>query len=292
MDNFAIISDSACELSLEVAKENDVVIVPFEVTFDGEKYFKENIDIKIEDFYHILRTQDVYPKTSLPSIQAYSDVFREALSKGRDVLCFCLTSRFSGSYQSACNAKKIVEIDYPDRTIIVVDSYLCTAVQGALVLEAARMRQDGMSINEVHEKCEKMKTMSKVYTTVDSLVYLQKGGRIGKVSAFAGGLLKIKPVIVFTNGELNPHSKVRGRKKAVQECMELINKDILDEKHKYITTYMHADEIDDINEVRDIMTGQYGHESPYPASYLGVTIGAHIGPTTIAIGYMIKYEYV
>ena len=292
MGNFAIVSDSSCDIGLEAAEKNEIVIVPFEVTFDGKKYFKENIDILIEEFYRTIRAEDVYPKTSLPSIQAYSDTFREVLENGQDVLCFCLTSKFSGSYQSAYNAKELLEVDYPNRKIVVMDSQLCTTVQGALVLEAARMRRDGLSLDEIVKKCEKMRTMSKVYVTFDSLSYLQKGGRIGKVGAVVGSLLSIKPVIVFMNGELNPHSKIRGRKKAAQKCMSLINEDILDEKHKYIVTFMHSDEIGEITEIRDEMVNEHGYPNAGPVSYLGVTIGSHSGPGSVAIGYMIKYEYV
>ena len=114
------------------------------------------------------------------------DAMEPALKEGKDVLCLCLSSKFSGSFQSAVNAGNILADDYPDRIIRVIDTTCATGCEGLMVLEACRMRDAGMEIDSVVEKLDKMKESACLYVTVDSLEHLQKGGRIGKASAMAG----------------------------------------------------------------------------------------------------------
>jgi len=294
MPDFKLISDSSCDLPLEIAKACDVHVVPFEITLDGgETYMKENVDITPAEFHKRLRANpNIVPKTSLPSIQAYTDVFRGYLESGLDVLCVNLTAKFSGSHQSAQNAAALLREEFPDRQIAVYDSWLCTGLQGALLWEINRMRNDGLSIDEILGKCDKIRESSRIFVTVDTLHYLQKGGRIGKASALAGSLLNIKPIIMFKDGELMPLSKVRGRKKALDEVISLLDKAMPGAKSDSIAFLMHADEPEDAAAVTKVMKEQYGMEMPFPSLDLGATIGAHIGPTTLAIGFLSKYETV
>ena len=294
MPDFKIISDSSCDMSPELVKACDVHVVPFEVTLDnGKTYMKENEDITPMEFHKRLREDgSIAPKTSLPSIQAYTDAFRKYLEKGQDVLCINITAKFSGSHQSAQNAASILREEFPERQIVVYNSWLCTGSQGAMVWEINRMRQAGLTINEVIVKCDKMREMSRIFVTVDTLHYLQKGGRIGKVSAFAGSLLNIKPIIMFKEGELMPISKVRGRKKALEEIVAQLDRSMPGEKGDCIAYVMHADELQDAQDVTKVMKEKYGMEMPFEPIDLGVTIGAHIGPTTLAVGFINKYESV
>ena len=294
MQSFKLLSDSSCDMPLELVRQCDVHVVPFEVTLDdGETYLKENVDITALAFHKRLRGDNrITPKTSLPSIQAYTDAFRTYLEQGLDIFCVNITGKFSGSHQSALNAAALLKEDFPDRRIVVYDSWLCTGSQCALLYEINRMRKDGLSIDEIINKCNKMRAASRIFVTVDTLHYLQKGGRIGKVSALAGGLLNIKPIIMFKDGELMPISKVRGRKKALDELVIQLDRAMTARKEDYICFVMHADEAGDGQAIAAFMREQYGMKLPFPLLDLGVTIGAHIGPTTVAIGFMNKYETV
>lgn len=290
MSGFKIISDSSCDLSQDLIKRHDISIIPYRVTIDGENYLKDNVELTIEEFYRAIRERGIFPKTSLPPIQDYIDVFKAGLEKGQDIICFNLTTKFSGSFQSAMNARNIILEENPEAKIFVVDSYLCTAVQGALVLEAARMREAGLSAEEVYGKCEKLKNTGKIYLTVNSLKYLQKGGRIGKVSAFAGSLLDIKPVISFDDGELIPLSKMRGRKKAIDEVIRLFKADIGKNADDYILLVLHTDEKAEAEEFKKIIEKECGNKASLDISDVGITIGAHIGPTVLGLAYIKKYE--
>jgi len=289
MCSYKIISDSSCDLSESLLQQLDISLVPYYISFDTINYHKEMVDIKPQDFYKIIIEKKIYPKTSLPPIQDYIDVFEPHLKEGKDIICMCLTSKFSGSFQSANNAKTILLETYPNRTIEVVDSILVTGSQGLLVMEAARMRDAGFSLADTINTLNHQKETGKINFTVDALDYLQKGGRIGKVSAFAGTLLNIKPIIVVENGELIPHSKVRGHKRAMNYIIQKTITEIGDKKEKYQLCLINASRSDDIAYLRNTLTN-YGFEI-YPDTFtIGITIGTHIGPTAIGICYLKKYE--
>lgn len=288
MHTYKIYSDSSCDLGLELAGKYDIEIVPFQVTLDGKTYYRENIDISIDDFYKELRAEEAFPKTSLPSIDAYADAFRKSLDNGINVLCFCLTSKFSGSYQSACNAKLMLMEEYPEREIMVIDSYLAAATQGVFVTEAARMRDMGFTLSEVAAWCEETKQSGGFLITLDALNYLQTGGRLGKASPLAGGMLNIKPIIVLRDGELAPYAKARGRKKAISDTIDLLNSEIGDKKDKYQVFVMHADEQATATELRETLINKHGYQIDFPLFRVGTTIGAHLGPSAITIGYVLK----
>jgi len=222
MNNFKILSDTSCDLPKEMAEKYDIGLVSFNITFDGgATYLKECIDITSDELCERMLGKDVFPKTSLPSVMDYTDAFRPHLIDGRDVFCVCLSSKFSGSYQSAVNAATMLLEEFPERKIKVVDSLLATFLQGLLVLDVAKYREEGKGVDEIFDLVESYKSDGFAYLTVDTLEYLQKGGRIGKTAALAGGILNIKPIILLEHGALSPHSKARGRKKALSEVVEL-----------------------------------------------------------------------
>ena len=240
MNNFVILSDSSCDLPEDLKKEYNIDVVPFYVSFDKENYLKENIDININDFYKKVTNEKIIPKTSLPSMEDYSNYFKKHLENGVDILCFTLCSELSGSYQSAINAANIMLEDYPDRKILVIDSKKATVAQGLLVIEASKMQKAGFSLEETYEKMESLKQEGIIIFTIDSLEHLQKGGRIGKASALAGSLLNIKPILLLLNGVLEPHSKVRGRKKSLSEVLKIFDEYINEDISKYQIAIAHA----------------------------------------------------
>lgn len=290
MSDFQIISDSSCDLPEIIRKDFHIDLVPYSVTFDSKKYDKEIIEIKPKEFYEKIINEKLFPKTSLPSIQEYADVFEKYLSKGIDVLCMCLTAKFSGSYQSALNAKQILSETYPERQIQIFDTIQATGGQGLVVYEAARMKKAGYCMNELIEKLHLLKQTACINFTVDSLEYLQKGGRIGKASALAGTILNIKPIIRVQNGELIPFSKVRGRKKALRAIIDITINEILEKKEEYQICLINAYRMEDIMDIKKILIEEYQISILEPIWDVGVTIGTHAGSTAVGICYIKKFE--
>ena len=290
MADFKIISDSSCDLPSSVLKHNDISLVHYYVTLDGVKYQREYAEISPQYFYQRMRTDAPFPKTSLPPTQDYIDAIKPALVAGKDVLCVCMTSKFTGSYQSSLTAGNLLKEEFPDRKIISVDSQQCTMAQGVLVWEAAKLRDAGRSLEETAAALETVKLKYWTYFTLDSLDALQRGGRIGKVSSFWGTLLNIKPVIKLGDGELFPIAKIRGRKKAIAEVVDIVCKEIGDQPEKFHIGLIHSDCLDEIPYVKDILENERGIKVDLPVFTVGTTIGTHIGPTVIGIGCYPKIE--
>ncbi len=294
MRPYQIISDSSCDIAPEYINKADLGIVPFFVSFDGETYYKEIYELTPNTFYDRINQSSIFPKTSQPTIQDYTDVFEPYLKAEKDILCLCLTSNFSGSYQSAVNAKHILDESYPEARIEVIDSRNVTGIQGLLVWEALRMRDKGYTLDQQLEKIEALKGTTKINFTVDSLEHLQKGGRIGKAAALAGTILNIKPIIVAQHGELFPESKVRGHKKALRTIMEMTRQEIGDKKDQYRLLLLYAEK--ERKEMTAALAAELSAEGyeliDPPLAQVGITIGTHAGPTAIGICYIKKHEVV
>lgn len=292
MSNYIIISDSSCDIPDELLKEYQIELVPFYISFDQNTYYRERVELKTEDFYKILRTENAFPKTSLPSVQDYMDKFTVYLSQEIDIICFCLATNLSGSYQSAVNAKNILSEEYPDRKIEIINSHQATGGQGIIVLEAARMRQAGYSMDETLNKIKLVKSHSRIVFTVDSLEYLQKGGRIGKVASLVGNIFNIKPIIALRSDELIPIGKVRGRKKALKELFNIMIQEMDDDKNfkDYRFFIVNADCLEDAIFIKNSLKSEYNIDLDYPIGDVGVTIGSHTGPTAIGICFVRKYD--
>lgn len=289
MHPYQIISDSSCDLPETLREKLNIALVPYYVTFDTVHYKKEMEEIKPAEFYQKIVEEKLFPKTSLPPIQDYIDIFETYLKKDMDIICMCLSSKFSGSYQSALNAKSILSETYPDRRIEVFDTIQATGGQGLVVYEAARMKDAGYDMDTLITTLEQLKKTARINFTVDSLEHLQKGGRIGKASALAGTILNIKPIITMQKGELVPYSKVRGRKKAVKAIIDMTVQDIQKQQAEYDICLIHAVRAQDCKEIRKILTQDYDFCIIEPTFDVGVTIGTHAGPTAVGICYIKKY---
>ena len=138
--DFQIISDSACDLTDEAALHN-IALVPFQIVFDDDHSYKENIELNVREFYrYMIEHPNVFPKTTLPSVQDYLDVFSIYAKKDIPMVCICISSKISGSYHSAAIAKGMILEDYPEAKIEIVDSCFATVLEGLLVLECFKLR--------------------------------------------------------------------------------------------------------------------------------------------------------
>lgn len=289
MCNYKLFSDSACDMPDEYKQKYDITIVPYSVSFGDENYYKEIIDLTPNDFYKKIISENIFPKTSLPSIQDYIDAFTPVLQEGYDIICICLSAQFSGSFQSALNAKNILSESYKDRRIAIIDSRQATGSQGLLLYEMAQMQCAGYDFEKVVSEAERLKNTAKINFTVESLDYLQKGGRIGKANALAGTILNIKPIIVLSDGELSPAGKVRGFKKAVKAILDMTEKEIGSEYQNYQFCVVSAANMDRAEELKQILKQTTQYDVLDVPFQVGVTIGSHTGSTALGICYIKKY---
>ena len=296
---FDIITDSACDLTPEMAQKMGVEVVPFYVSLDGEHYRKEGKEIAVRDFYQFMvDNPSAYPKTSLASIEDFEEVFRRQAELGRPTLCLCFTGKMSGCVGSARNARELVLEDYPDAKIEVLDSAAATVTEATMVENAVAIRDAGCTLDEAVTWLEAEKATNNIFFTVGNLDYLIKGGRIGKVSGRAANLLGIKPMILFKDGEIFSGGVARGRQKSFEKALEqLMN--YLDanggtpDDYRLIVGYGYDEE-----EGRRLwLQTRAALRAKYPAAacevgllQIGCTIAVHTGPYALGMGIMRRWK--
>ncbi len=295
MKKYQIFTDSSCDIPDTVLKQYNIVRIPFYVSFDMEHYYKEIEELSIADFYQRLAAEKIYPKTSLPSVQDYLNHFKDAIEKNMDILCFCLTAKFSGSYQSAMTAKSILLEDYPEADIVVFNSCQATSCQGLTVLQGAYMKEAGFTLEETEAKLLNIRSTSRIMFTVGTLEYLQRGGRIGKVSSLAGTMLNLKPLITLKDGELIPYGTIRGRNKALAKTIAMV-KEYFDETNESYDDYdfvvTTGTSFEEAEKVKAELEELIGRKITYPNFTIGVTIGTNTGPDAIGCCFIKKFDAV
>lgn len=290
---YKIVSDSACDLSKEYLEKHDVTIVPLSVSFDGETYYRDGVDITRDECYQrMVDDPKLFPKTSLPSLESYADVFRSFVEQGFPVVCFTITTLFSGSYNSAINAKSLVLEDYPDANICVIDSKQNTVTQALLIDQFVRMLEDGLSFEQAMSKLDALMASARIFFTVGSLDYLKMGGRIGKVATAATGKLGVKPVIIMKDGDICLGGIGRNRNKLKNSVLQVAKK-YLDENNKdnFIVSvgygYDKEEGFEFMKEVESTLDVKLDSETNVA---IGIVSAVHTGPYPIGLGVIRKYE--
>ena len=286
-----IISDGSLDLSQELTKEKDIEVVPFYVSFDSETYQKEMVEVGVREFYQeMVDHPPVFPKTSMPSVLDYYEVFQKHAKEKMPVICICITRKFSGSLQSATTAKDMILEEYPDAQITVIDSTVNTVLQGLYVLEACRLRDMGLEYQQIVDALLPIRETGRIFFTIGSIDYLKHGGRIGKLAGIAASALKIKPLITLKEGEIFNSGITRNRLKSMKKVVDM-TREYLDEVNAkpgeysfcigYGYDYNEALEFREM--LKDLVKERLGIDE-IGIYQIGATIGVHTGPYPIGIG--------
>lgn len=290
MSNIVLISDSACDLPEALVHQYNVEIIPYYVSFDQETYYREITELPLADFYNKLRAEKVFPKTSLPSINDYMERFTPHVEAGKSIICVCLSSNFSGSYNAAVNARELILENYPNAKIEIINSLNATAGQGVLVQEIGRMIEAGLDFEKIIETAYKLREHARIFFFVETLDYLEHGGRIGKASALLGTMLNVKPIIYLQDGLLFPGGKVRGTKKAFTKVVELTKEYVGANPEAYNYMIAEADNLEYAKVMHELAEKELGITISDTYSFIGTTIGVNTGPDVVGICIIPKYE--
>ncbi|MFD1176186.1 DegV family protein [Paenibacillus puldeungensis] len=283
MKQVVIIADSTADIPQAVVSEYGIHIVPMRLAF-GEQSFLEGIDITAEEFYDKLAKSRDLPTTSQTSPSQYVEVYRDMLDKypGSSIISIHLSSGMSGTYQSAVLAKQMLEEELDGQIDITpIDSLCATYGFGLQVVHAARMAKRGASVEEIYSEVERLGKARRLYFLVDTLEYLQKGGRIGKAAAILGNLLNIKPILsVDQEGVIYAVDKVRGRKKAVSRVIELFVNDLKGLKDINVAVCDCVNP-EGAEEIIQLLSEHFTLHEIVRTS-IGAVVGSHVGPGTVA----------
>ena len=276
-----IIVDSTSDLTPEVAQQ--VKIVPLTIHF-GEKQYVSGVDIDSKKFYEMLVESDVLPTTSQPTPYAFSQVFQEVVDAGDTAVCLTVSSKLSGTYQSATIAAE----EFPGK-IFVVDT-LTVAIGGGILAEyALQLANSGMTAEEIAQDVLAQRQKVRVLALVDTLEYLKKGGRISSTVAFAGGLLNIKPVISVTDGEVKMMGKARGSKQGNNLLVQEIQKSGgVDFTKPLMLGYTGLSDALLQKYIADSAALWEGQVENLPVSIVSSVVGTHVGPGAVAVAFFAR----
>lgn len=276
--NYVLFTDSAADLPEELLTRYGVRSIPLNVFMKDAP--AQPCTLRGEEFYRALQAGRV-ACTSAANLSAFRAAFGEVLSEGKDVLYLAFSSVLSCMYQTGVIAAEELRAEYPDRRIIVIDTRCASLGEGLLVCRTAEEMQKGITLDEAAAYAEENRLKTIHWFTVDDLMFLKRGGRVGAVSAFAGSLLGIKPVMHVSNeGKLIPKAKVRGRRSALQALARHYGEECRDRSAPVFIA--HADSLHDAEHLRDELTREYGAKHILIGG-IGPVIGAHAGPGTIAL---------
>ncbi len=273
---FKIVTDSTADLPPELAKELDITVVPVYVRF-GDKVYRDRVDMSEDEFYQRLLHDPIHPSTTQPTPQDFIEVYRKLSQEAEGIISIHISSKLSGTYNSALQGKELVESKCP---IEVIDSQLLTMSLGLLVIAATTIARSGKSIQQVVEEVKQVVPSIHLIALLDTLKYLAKGGRIGKVKAFLGSILSVKPMLSVRDGELVPVSQVRTREKGIDKLFDSVKNatDIQDLAIVYNTT------LEDAQALTERMGSVFPKERIRLAR-LGPALGVHAGPGVLLVAF-------
>lgn len=276
-----IIVDSASDLAQGVAEK--VTVLPMTLRFGNTEYI-DGVNITNKEFYEKLIESDELPTTSQIMPLAFEEAYKEALSKGEDVIVITISSKLSGTYQSACIAK-----DEVGGKVYVIDSLSASIGEGILVEYAVKLKEQGKAAEEIVKLLEEKRNNIRVIAMLNTLEYLKKGGRISKTVAFAGELLSIKPVASIENGEVNLLGKARGSRQANNLLVkEIENAGGVDFSLPLLLGYTGVEDSLLVKYVEDSKVLWEGQDDKLRTSSIGSIVGTHVGPGAVAVAFFKK----
>ena len=267
-----VVTDSTADLPPEVIKELDIRVVPLIVLF-GDEAYKDGVEITRDEFFQRLAKGSVHPRTSQPSVGDFVDVYKSLAEEGHDIVSVHISEKLSGTLNSA----RLAAAELPDANITVVDSQLAALALGLVVKAAAETAGEGESPDAVAGVARDAASKTNCYFVLDTLEYLQKGGRIGKAQALLGGLISIKPILTVRDGEVHPYEKVRTHSRAVTRLREIASQNapyaelaVIQEGH-----------IETLNGLHDHLKALSNR--PTIVGKLGMIVGVYAGPGVVGI---------
>lgn len=279
MGQVKIIVDSTADIPKHLVDSLNISVIPIKVHIGGEDYL-DSVDIHPHEFYSKMKSSSEIPTTSQPSPIDIMEAYRGAMREGyKEIISMHISSKMSGTYQSALLAKTMIEEDYDDVRITVIDTKTVTIPFGIIAILAARAALAGKSHDEIVALIEKVRQTEVIVALVDTLEYLQKGGRIGKAAALVGSLLNIKPIIsISDDGEVIAIDKVRGKNKAVNRCFEILKEKV--PSGPVIAVVLHADCPDQVDVWVEKVRNTFDVQEEFIVE-IGPAVGTHTGPGTI-----------
>ena len=268
MEKIKIVTDSCLDMPENFIKQNDIDVLPVLINF-GEESYLDTVDITVPEMQKRIENEDIFPTTAQITPTRFEECFRKYLNEGYKVIAIIMSANMSGTYQSACLAKNMIESD----DIVIIDSQLITSALGLLTLEACRLRDEGLSIFEIEKELNETKNKIKTSFAFESLDNLVKGGRLSKAAATIGTALGLRLILEIKNGVMSIKDKLRGNKKLVKKIISDYENGNPDKSKPVILLMYDNDEL--YNTLREYLEA---NNIEYIHTTVGCAVGIHSGP--------------
>lgn len=282
MSKVAVVTDSTINIPVDVAKDYPISVVPLQVIW-GQETFRDSVDIQPREFYTRLKDAKVMPTTSQPSPAAYIELYSKLLDQGYDILSVHISSKLSGTLDSAQQAKA----HFNGARIELVDSMSTSMAVGFPLLAALRAAKQGATIDECRETVEQGCANSGVLFAVSTLEFLHRGGRIGGAAAFMGTALNLKPILELRNGRIEAVERVRTMSKAIDRLLDLFEERIGSRRPVSIAS-LHANAPEEARLLLERARQRFNASevSEVVESEVSPVLGTHTGPGTVGLAFM------
>ncbi len=284
-----IIADSTCDLSEALIEKYQIGIAPLSINIDGKTY-RDRIDITADEFFSKIAEYKTHPTTAMPSPAAFIDLFEKAYQSGiKEILCICMSSKTSGSYQSAEIAKSYFQEEHSEKDYVihVVDSTSMSHGSGWLILKSLRLIEKGMGFDELVTYLETHKRNVKHFLSVDDLDNLVRSGRLRYGSALIGKIMKVKPIMTMKQGEGAIVSKERGRKAVLEHYINAFNSRVDLNETDFVIVGYSSDKLYAENLVH-LIQSETEFKGDIILLQMGVAVGNHVGLGGLSFYFMEK----
>lgn len=275
-----IVADTTSTISPREAAELGISYIPQIIIF-GEQAYRDDNEITSKEFLEKLKKSTSLPKTAAPPPILYHPVYEQFSKQNDTIIVICPSQKVSGTYRSAADAA----LEFPEADIRVVDTQTIGPALGTLVKKAVEWANEGRSAEFIVETIENLGKKVRIYFYVDTLEYLYKGGRIGTATALVGGLLQVKPILLFKDGQVNPFDKQRTKKNALARIVELIKSECPPSQEAHLSI-LEADAMQDAEALKKEFTESLKIHSIEIAD-LPPAIIVHAGPGVVAASFFL-----
>ena len=269
-----IVTDSTSDITSDLAQELGITVVPLTVFF-GHESFLDRVEISTDDFYKRLANESIFPTTTQPAPGIFVDVYNKLAEETEEILTIVISSKLSGTYQSATNAKSMITNKC---RIEVIDSQKMAMGLGLIVIAAAQAAQAGASLDEVMDLVNKSISRSHMVIYFETLKYLAKGGRIGKAQGLLGSILSIKPILTVKDGEIAPMTRVRSKTAGMEYIRNFVAG--FPNIEKLAVEYCTTPE--DVDKLAELLSPLLPKEQIY-WSTISPVLGTYAGPGALAV---------
>jgi fatty acid kinase fatty acid binding subunit len=281
MSKIALVTDSTTYMPPELVKKYNISVAP-QVLIWGDQTYKDGVDIESSDFFTRLKTAKVMPTTSQVAVISFQEIFQSLVDQGYEVLALLVSSKLSGTVQSAMQARDLMSS--AREKVNVVDSQSVAMALGFQVLAVARALEDGASLKDAIALAENSHEYTGVFFAVDTLEFLHRGGRIGGAQRFLGTMLNMKPILAIQDGRVEGIERIRTKNKAQDRVLELTIEKVAGRTPVRLAT-LHANAAED---AKALLARAAQVLSPVESIFTEVspTVGTHAGPGTVGLAFM------